>query len=80
MRSRLLVATGIALALFGVAVSAGGAYAYFWDESNSDLIASGVTVAGIDVGGLHADQARALCSTPGSSALCTGPCGSRPAD
>ncbi|HEX7526766.1 MAG TPA: L,D-transpeptidase family protein [Gaiellaceae bacterium] len=60
MRSRLLVATGIALALFGVAVSAGGAYAYFWDESNSDLIASGVTVAGIDVGGLRADQARAL--------------------
>lgn len=63
MRRRLLIATGIALALVGVAVSAGGAYAYFWDESNSDLIASGVTVAGIDVGGLHADQARALLDT-----------------
>jgi hypothetical protein len=60
MRRRLLIATGIALALVGVAVSAGSAYAYFWDESNNDLIASGVTVAGIDVGGLHAAQARAL--------------------
>jgi len=63
MRSGLLVATGIALALVGVAASAGGAYAYFWDESNSDLIAAGVTVAGIDVGGLRADEARALLDT-----------------
>jgi lipoprotein-anchoring transpeptidase ErfK/SrfK len=60
MRRRLLVATGIALALAGVAVSAGGAYAYFWDRSNADVIASGVTIAGVDVGGLHAAQARAL--------------------
>jgi hypothetical protein len=41
-------------------VSAGGASAYFWDRSRADVIASGVTVAGIDVGGLHAGQARAL--------------------
>jgi lipoprotein-anchoring transpeptidase ErfK/SrfK len=60
MRRRLLVATGIVLTLGGVAVSAGGATAYFWDQSNADLIASGVTIAGIDVGGLHAADARAL--------------------
>jgi lipoprotein-anchoring transpeptidase ErfK/SrfK len=60
MRRRLLIAAGLALGLCGLAVSAGGAYAYFWDRSNADLIASGVTVAGIDVGGLHAAQARAV--------------------
>ena len=60
MRRRLLIATGLVLSLSGVAVTAGGAYAYFWDRSNADLIASGVTIAGIDVGGLHAAQARAL--------------------
>jgi lipoprotein-anchoring transpeptidase ErfK/SrfK len=60
MPHRLLVATGIVLTLGGVALSAGGAYAYFWDQSNADLIASGVTIAGIDVGGLHAAEARAL--------------------
>ncbi len=60
MRRRLLTATGIALALAGVVVSGGSAYAYFWDRGNADLIAHGVTVAGVDVGGLHAPQARAL--------------------
>jgi lipoprotein-anchoring transpeptidase ErfK/SrfK len=60
MRRRLLVATGIALTLAGVAVSAGGAYAYFWDRDNADVIASGIRVAGIDVGGLHASRAQAL--------------------
>ena len=60
MRRRLLIATGIALSLCGIAVSAGGAYAYYWDRSNADLIAEGVSVAGIDVSGLHAAQARAL--------------------
>jgi L,D-transpeptidase catalytic domain/Putative peptidoglycan binding domain len=60
MRRRLLIATGLVLSLSGVAVTAGGAYAYFWDRSNADLIASGITIAGIDVGGLHAAQARAV--------------------
>jgi lipoprotein-anchoring transpeptidase ErfK/SrfK len=36
---------------------AGGAFAY--DSSRDDLIAEGVTVAGIDLGGLRADAARA---------------------
>ena len=48
------------LALGGVALSAGGAYAYYWDSNRSDLIAPGVRIAGIDVGGLRAAQARAL--------------------
>jgi L,D-transpeptidase catalytic domain/Putative peptidoglycan binding domain len=60
MRRRLLIATGFLLSLAGVAVSAGGAYAYFWDRSNADLIAEGISVAGVDVGGLRAAQARAL--------------------
>jgi len=60
MRRRLLAAAGIVLALCGVAVSAGGAYAYFWDRSNADVIALGVSIAGIEVGGLHAAQARTL--------------------
>jgi lipoprotein-anchoring transpeptidase ErfK/SrfK len=38
-----------------VAVLAAGAYAY--DSSQKDKIADGVTVAGVDVGGLTADQA-----------------------
>jgi hypothetical protein len=59
MRARLLVAVGILLALLGVAASAGGAYAYFWDRGRADLIATGVRVAGVDVGGLRADAARA---------------------
>jgi lipoprotein-anchoring transpeptidase ErfK/SrfK len=60
MRRRLLAATGIVFTLGGVAMSAGGAYAYFWDRSNADVIASGISIAGIDVGGLHAGRARAL--------------------
>ena len=44
----------------GIALSAGGAYAYMWNRSHEDAIARGVTVAGIDVGGLHAAEARAL--------------------
>jgi hypothetical protein len=60
MRSRLWVAAGILLALIGIAVSAGSAYAYFWDRDRADLIAKGVHVAGIDIGGLRAPEARAL--------------------
>jgi lipoprotein-anchoring transpeptidase ErfK/SrfK len=57
MRRRLLVLTGIVLALAAVALTAGGAYAYFWEQGRSDMLAAGVTVAGIDVGGLQASQA-----------------------
>jgi len=60
MQARLLAVAGIALTFTGLAASAGGAYAYFWDRSRVDVIARGVVVAGIDVGGLHAAQARAL--------------------
>ena len=51
---------GIGLTLGGAAVSAGGAYAYFWDQSRSDVIADGITVDGVAVGGLRSAQARAL--------------------
>jgi lipoprotein-anchoring transpeptidase ErfK/SrfK len=60
MRRRLLVASGILLAIVAVALSAGGAYAYFWDSGRTDLLATGVTVAGVDVGGMHVAEARAL--------------------
>jgi lipoprotein-anchoring transpeptidase ErfK/SrfK len=60
MRRLLLLAAGIALPLAGVTLSAGGAYAYYWDASRANTIARGVTIAGIDVGGLEADEARAL--------------------
>src|SRR5437762_7987023 len=60
MRRRLVVAGGIVLALGGVGLSAGSAYAYFWDRGRADLIAPGVRIAGFDVGGLRAAQARAL--------------------
>jgi hypothetical protein len=60
MRRRLLVALGLLFAVGGVALSAGGAYAYFWDQGRADLIAEGVHVAGIDVGGLRAPEAREL--------------------
>ena len=59
MRKRLLVGTGILLAIAAVALTAGGAYAYFWENGRMDVIASGVTIAGVDVGGLHAAEARA---------------------
>jgi lipoprotein-anchoring transpeptidase ErfK/SrfK len=48
------------MAVGGTALTAGGAYAYFWDGSRADVIAKGVQIAGVDVGGLRADQARQL--------------------
>jgi lipoprotein-anchoring transpeptidase ErfK/SrfK len=45
----------IVAVLVGLAVLVGGAYA--WDHSKSDQIAKGVTVGGVDVGGLSTDQA-----------------------
>ena len=52
-RSFIVVAAVLALLLVGV----GGAYAY--DSSRDDLIAEGVSIGGIDVGGMRADEARA---------------------
>jgi hypothetical protein len=60
MHRHLLVAAGIFLTVSGLTLTAGGAYAYYWDRGHSDVIAHGVTVAGIDVGGMHAPAARAL--------------------
>ena len=60
MRRRLLVGAGILLAIAAVALTAGGAYAYFWEQGRMDVIASGVTIAGVDVGGLHAAEAATL--------------------
>jgi len=60
MRRRLLVGAGILLAIAAVALTAGGAYAYFWEQGRMDVIASGVTIAGVDVGGLHAAEAETL--------------------
>jgi hypothetical protein len=60
MHRHLLAATGLLLTVSGIALTAGGAYAYYWDRGHSDVIARGVTVAGVDVGGLPAPAARAL--------------------
>jgi hypothetical protein len=60
MSRRVWVATGVLMAVGGTALTAGGAYAYFWDSSRADVIAKGVQIAGVDVGGLRADQARQL--------------------
>ena len=63
MHRRGLVVAGILLAVAAVAVSAAAAYAYVWDRDRADVIAKGVTVAGFDVGGLRAAQARQLLET-----------------
>jgi len=59
MHRRIWVVFGVTSAVAGAALSAGSASAYFWDQSRSDLIAKGVTVAGIDVGGLRSEEAQA---------------------
>src|SRR4051812_34649609 len=60
MHRRVWVISGVVLATGGVGLSAAGASAYFWDRSQADVIARGVTVGGVDVGGLTATRARAL--------------------
>ena len=60
MGRRLLVAAGVLLTVIGLGLTAVGAYAYSWSQSHDDVIADGVTVAGVDVGGLPAARAREL--------------------
>jgi len=55
MRTRSLVITSLLLVV--MLVTAGGVYAI--DTSNKRLIADGVTVSGIDVGGMDSTEARA---------------------
>ena len=69
MHRRVWVAAGILLALLAVAISAAAAYAYVWDRDRADVIAKGVTIAGIDVGGMHAAQAKALVAAELSERL-----------
>ena len=56
----LLATVGIFLAAAGIALSAGGAYAYVWDRNHDGVIAPGVRIAGVEVGGLRAAQATAV--------------------
>src|SRR5258708_30111284 len=56
----LLATAGIFLAATGIALSAGGAYAYAWDRGHNGVIAPGVRIAGVEVGGLRAAQATAV--------------------
>jgi lipoprotein-anchoring transpeptidase ErfK/SrfK len=55
MKRRVLV-IGLGVVLIALAAGAGGLYAY--DSSRSNVIADGVSVGGIDVGGLNATAAR----------------------
>jgi hypothetical protein len=47
----------------GIALSAGGAYAYYFDAARANVIAIGVRIDGVDVGGLQAGAARQLLET-----------------
>ncbi len=50
------------LALVGLLVAT-ALFVYFWDRSYDGKIADGVTIGGVDVGGLTADEARAQLKT-----------------
>jgi lipoprotein-anchoring transpeptidase ErfK/SrfK len=52
-RTGLILVAVLLLALVGGAVAA-----YAYDSSRDDMIAGGVTVAGVDVGGMRVDEAR----------------------
>jgi lipoprotein-anchoring transpeptidase ErfK/SrfK len=51
-KTKIAVVTGVALLLLGAAA------AYAYDSSQEDEIADGVTIAGVDVGGMNAAQAK----------------------
>src|SRR4051794_41791103 len=55
---RWLMGGGVGLGIVAFAVNAAAAAAYLYDDSRADTIARGVTVAGVQVGGLTASQAR----------------------
>jgi hypothetical protein len=55
MKTGLLIVLGIALAFAGAAI--GGLYAF--DRSRDNVIAEGITAAGIDLSGMTTDEARA---------------------
>src|SRR3954447_3603659 len=55
---RWLIWGGVGLGIVAFAVNAAAAAAYLYDDSRADTIARGVTVAGVQVGGLTASQAR----------------------
>src|SRR4051794_16870898 len=69
MYRRLLVAAGVLLTVIGLALTAAGAYAYTWSSGHEDVIAPGVTIAGVDVGGLRAATARTLVASALSERL-----------
>ncbi|HEY1276300.1 MAG TPA: L,D-transpeptidase/peptidoglycan binding protein [Thermoleophilaceae bacterium] len=50
----VILVTAVLLLLLGGAIAA----AYAYDSSRDDLIAKGVTVAGVDLGGMRVDEAR----------------------
>src|SRR3954447_22349346 len=50
-KTKIAIVTGVVLVLLG----AGAAYAY--DSSQKDQIADGVTIGGVDVGGMDAEEA-----------------------
>jgi hypothetical protein len=69
MGRRLLVVAGVLLTVIGLGLTAVGAYAYSWSQSHDDVISPGVTVAGIDVSGLHVARARELVAASLGSQL-----------
>jgi lipoprotein-anchoring transpeptidase ErfK/SrfK len=53
----------IAVALLLLVLIGGAVGAYAYDSARDDLIAEGITVAGMDVGGMRADEARRVIAT-----------------
>lgn len=56
LRKRLIIGIGVALVAL---LAVGGIAAWAYDHSRRDTIPEGVVVAGVDVGGMTAEQARA---------------------